>query len=115
MTIGHNEQCGVCHAPSGHLFNCPVVVRALPAKAREERHERRLMEMYESARLTLDADLESERRLRRLRHHDVLCLVLKDSIAHTSEAQDANRAPDFVRLARLYADLAYPPPKAEEP
>lgn len=50
---------------------------------------------------------------RQERHHEVLCLVLRDSIAHTSEAQDANRAPDFVRLARLYADLAYPPPKAK--
>jgi hypothetical protein len=51
-------------------------------------------------------------RIRAQRHHEVLCLVLKELVG--SDGTDAmlpSHAVDFVQTARIYADLAYPPPK----
>ena len=51
-------------------------------------------------------------RCRQQRHHDVLCLVLKELVAR-QDVRDAQIASGTVMQARLVADLAYPPPKAE--
>lgn len=56
------------------------------------------------------------------RHHDVLCLVLKAQAeammvqarqVDNAEHHLMNAAPIAVDIARAWADLAYPPPKAE--
>lgn len=74
---------------------------------------------------TLEAELacfQDEDRARqrdetgKLRHHDVLCLVLKELVENYSR-DIANPDRESVRvhvdLARHSADLAYPPPKVE--
>lgn len=57
----------------------------------------------------------ADERERRRRHHDVLCLVLKELLLErikdpTTDILDGKA---LVNDARNIADLAYPPPKAE--
>lgn len=59
-------------------------------------------------------------RLRSRAHHEVLCLVLKELVSSNCMRKQPNGggwvyidANELVRSARLAADLAYPPPKAE--
>lgn len=53
------------------------------------------------------------------RHHDVFCLVLKEVVRFTASQRIANQlawtemATEHVKVARFYADLAYPLPKTE--
>lgn len=49
------------------------------------------------------------------RHHDVLCLVLRELTVDRYDApmHTPDLITDRVRIARRYADLAYPPPKDE--
>lgn len=59
------------------------------------------------------AILEGERRQF---HHDVLCLVLKELVGDVLKERVlggtlVESVPRYVELARLFADLAYPPPK----
>lgn len=66
----------------------------------------------ETARLALSAlddDAEIERKQR---HHDVLCLVLKASYERWSDHSEPY-IHQFNAVAKMAADLAYPPPKAE--
>lgn len=64
------------------------------------------MKRYEYERL--NHDLLGER-LRAARHHEVLCLMLKEHDWNNEEESDADR----VERSRAIADLAYPPPKDE--
>lgn len=48
-------------------------------------------------------------RVRAQRHHDVLCIVLKEFV----DSQLVLEPEKCVAEARRFADLAYPPPKAE--
>jgi|SRR5690349_10521653 len=50
-------------------------------------------------------------RVRAQRHHDVLCLVLKELVQQRGVRGETSMA--HIAEAREYADLAYPPPKAE--
>jgi hypothetical protein len=57
-----------------------------------------------------------QERQRMQRHHDVLCLVLKELMRGNSPWPDNKRVSNFVeavQMAEYAADLAYPPPKAE--
>lgn len=63
------------------------------------------------------AEIESRRQSR---HHDVLCLVLKELVGqvsyagrHVAESNPHASWAEVVSAAREVADLAYPPPKAE--
>lgn len=60
-----------------------------------------------------EAILEGERRQF---HHEVMCLVLKESFravcSRNSEVRPEDVA-DCVKGGRIAADLAYPPPKAD--
>jgi hypothetical protein len=54
---------------------------------------------------------------RRRNHHEVMCLVLKDLLkTDFSDTRTFGKVDDVaqyhMKLARLYADLAYPPPSA---
>lgn len=50
---------------------------------------------------------------RQERHHDVLCLVLKELLRAHAPVTDDRVYAACSRDAQLLADLAYPPPKAE--
>lgn len=54
-------------------------------------------------------------RMRDQRHHDVLCIVLKELVRGDQPQPGAEGSIRLARVevARAYADLAYPPPKAE--
>lgn len=52
-------------------------------------------------------------RCRAQRHHDVLCLVLKELVVRTANQAPLTTFDELVDMARKAADLAYPPPKAE--
>lgn len=51
-------------------------------------------------------------------HHEVLCIVLKKfmhNMTHYVQKPEPGYRESMVNTARAIADLAYPPPKAEEP
>lgn len=52
-------------------------------------------------------------RMRAARHHEVLCLVLKELVRDDRVRQLDTLPGPTVAVARAFADLAYPPPKAE--
>lgn len=53
-------------------------------------------------------------RCRQQRHHDVLCLMLKEITSANAASGCMNVNGDVVfQQAKAMADLAYPPPKAE--
>lgn len=58
---------------------------------------------------------------RRLNHHEVRCIVLKEVVRWTGVHRMQERlawtemAAEHVKVANLYADLAYPPPSAAKP
>lgn len=60
-------------------------------------------------------EIEQERAefRRQERHHDVLCLVLKELVDGIPGKHPSTVIGEHVLIARAYADLAYPPPKAE--
>lgn len=71
------------------------------------------------ANMTREADIRENdlqtypERCRQQRHHDVLCLVLKE-LVRDDRARQLDMIPGpTVEAARKFADLAYPPPKAE--
>jgi len=84
------------------------------ASAREI--ESRKMDVEERAQAIRYHDWHSyPERLRAQRHHDVLCLVLKESMRAVSSdvSKELMNVEDLLTVARNIADLAYPPPKAE--
>lgn len=69
------------------------------------------MKRYEYERLNADRFAERERAQR---HHDVLCLVLRELVVDRRELKlSGEMLSDCLENARAVADLAYPPPKAE--
>lgn len=48
--------------------------------------------------------------IRQDRHHEVLCIVLKELVRSNPRSTAAERGMD-VDIARDYADMAYPPPE----
>lgn len=51
--------------------------------------------------------------LRAARHHEVLCLVLKELVSVRVNNERVWNSSEVVTIARDVADLAYPPPKDE--
>lgn len=87
-----------------------------------DRHEERAEELLRLQTRDVavrECDLATyPERCRQQRHHDVLCIVLKEIVCthlvSTSTVDAMNNASAaHIMLAKLYADLAYPPPKAE--
>lgn len=69
------------------------------------------MKRYEYERLNSDCFAERERAQR---HHEVLCIMLKEITRANAAAGCMNVNGDIVfQQAKAMADLAYPPPKAE--
>jgi hypothetical protein len=57
----------------------------------------------------------ADERARQQRHHDVLCLVLKELVRQNGKPGECDiDKVTLTMIARSYADLAYPPPKPGE-
>lgn len=69
------------------------------------------IEQQKSEIAWLRTDQSSRESDRAERHHDVLCIVLK--VYLDQYGVDDKLSAERVAMARTYADLAYPPPKAE--